>query len=98
MGGARCDRDLLALLSPPSLHGVDRGWRVQGVLAARLARLRRVRGHRLELAVDGWSDDEGAAGRGKKPGPTPPTGARKAPSAASSPRRRGSPWASRSTQ
>jgi hypothetical protein len=36
----------------------------------------------MEVAIDGWGDDQGAAGRGKKPGTIRPIGPNRGPSAA----------------
>ncbi len=48
---------------------------------ASLGRVRGLQRQRLELAGDGWSDDQSAPGRGKKPAPVPWTAANRAPNA-----------------
>ena len=54
------------------LPGVDRPGRVWQGVAANARALRPTPSHRLELAERRWLDDQGAAGRGKKPAKTLP--------------------------
>jgi len=55
----------------PALPGMDRRRGVRCLLAPGANPIRWTQGHRLVLAVDGWSDDEGAVGGFKKTGPNP---------------------------
>lgn len=49
-----------------AVSGMDAGGRVPAIVAGRTGRVRRVEGIELVLAEHGWSDDQSAAGRGKK--------------------------------
>ena len=55
----------------PALSGMDRCRGIRCLLAPRPDPVRRPQGYRMVLAVDGWSDDEGACGGFKKTGPNP---------------------------
>lgn len=55
----------------PSLSGVDRRGRIRSFLAHGVDPIRRTQGDRLVLAVDGWSNDQGAPGGLKKTGANP---------------------------
>jgi hypothetical protein len=76
------DRDLFELISPSKILGVDRSRRVRTGMGARAWRLRRIRRHRVELAVDGRCDVESTAWRGKKAARIRPTERRAGPSGA----------------
>lgn len=84
----RLERDgyLQQLIGSSTILGMDRSRSLPGLLGVWPARLRRSSGHRLVLALDGRGDDQGSAGRGKKPGPTPRTGRRGERSEACSPK------------
>lgn len=66
-------RYLQQLICSSTVHGMDRSRSFPGLLGVRSDGLRRSGGHRLVLALNGWSDDQGTTGRGKKPAPTPQT-------------------------
>lgn len=70
-------------LSPVSR--VAGGRRIRALLAGRITRIRPPRGDRLALVIGRWGHDQGALGRGKKPGPIRPIAARRAANAASLP-------------
>jgi hypothetical protein len=74
--------DLLELVGAPTVLGVDGGWRVRTGMGEGPLRVRRVRRGGLELAVDGWGDDQGSSRRGKKRAPIRPIAASAAQSAA----------------
>lgn len=63
----QCDSRVL-----PGVGGVGR---VPGIVGIRFGGIQRVERYRLEVAEHGRGDDEVAAGRGKKPAKTRPTGA-----------------------
>lgn len=62
---------LLMQFGVPPLSRMDRGWRIRRTVAQGADPVRWVEGYRLVVAVDGWRDDEGAAGRFKKTGANP---------------------------
>ena len=62
---------LLMQFGIPTLPGMDGSRGIRRLLAYRTGQVRRTQGHRLDLAVDGWSNDEGPDGRFKKTGPNP---------------------------
>lgn len=62
---------LLVRIGIPALSGMDRCRGVRHLLAQGADTIRRPQRYRLVLAVDGWSDDEGAVGGFKKTGPNP---------------------------
>lgn len=64
-------RNLFMQLGIPALQGMDRCRGIRRLLAYRAGQVRRPQGHRLVLAVDGWSHDQGPCGRFKKTGPNP---------------------------
>ncbi len=64
-------RNLFVQFGIPTLPGMDRCRGVRRLLAYRVGQVRRTQGHRLVVAVDGWSDDQGPCGRFKKTGPNP---------------------------
>lgn len=66
-----CDRNLFMQFGIPAFPRMGRCRGVRCLLAYRAGQVRRTQGDRLVLAVDGWSDDEGACGRFKKTGPNP---------------------------
>ncbi len=83
-GSARCHRVVFALLGAPAVSRVDRRGRVRALLARRTAGMRGTGEDRLGLAGARRDDDQGPVGRGKKSGPTLPTAANGASSAACS--------------
>ena len=68
---ARRYRHLFVQFGIPALSGMDRCWGLRRLLAYRAGQVRWPQGHRLVLAVDGWSNDQGAGGWFKKTGPNP---------------------------
>lgn len=66
-----CDRDLLMQFSVSALPGMDGSWGIRRILAQRSGRIRWFERPRLGLAVDGWSNGQGACGGFKKTGPNP---------------------------
>src|ERR1700757_1208554 len=72
---AEPDNSLLVVLGASAVSGVDGGGGVRDVLVCGPAGLRRTGWHRLELAGARWSDEQGAAGGGKKPVATRPIAA-----------------------
>jgi transposase len=57
--------DLLELVGAPTVLGVDGGWPVRTSMGEGPVRVRRVCRRGLELALDGWRDDQGSSGRKK---------------------------------
>src|SRR5688572_14348975 len=85
---------LLEFISPSQIPRMDRSGCFREGLGASVETIRQIRRHRLELAVHGWRDVEGAVGRGKKADPIPPTVPNPERSEACSLSRRVFPWGS----
>src|SRR5581483_11729427 len=79
---AERDRHLQQFDRALEIPAMGRGGRLPPTLGQALAPLRRVARHSMALAVNGWSPDQGAAGRGKKPEPILPTAPKAASNAA----------------
>ena len=68
---SRCDRNMHLQFGISSLPGMDRSRGFRGILGKWADRIRWAQGNRLDLAVDGWRNDEGTAFGLKKTGPNP---------------------------